>query len=45
MNTVKPVCAYAANSASLFVKTISVTDVKDGMTPVSGAWTTWTVSF
>jgi hypothetical protein len=44
MNTPKPVCSYAANSDLLFVKTISVTDVADGMTPGS-AWGTWVVSF
>jgi hypothetical protein len=45
MNTAKPVCSYAANSATVFVKTISVTDVKDDMRPVAGAWSTWIVSF
>jgi len=45
MNTAKPVCSYAANSDSLFVKTISVTDTADSMTPVSGAWSTWVLAF
>lgn len=45
MTTAKPTCTYAANSASLFVKTISVTNTADDMRPVAGAWSTWIVSF
>jgi len=45
MSVAKPTCAYAANAAGLFTKTISVTAAADDMRPTAGAWSTWIVSF
>jgi hypothetical protein len=45
MSTASPPCTYAANTAGLFLKTITVTAAADDMRPVAGAWGTWVVSF